>query len=218
MLVILLGSAQSGKDTFARELTRDFDFHRFAFGDEVRREILISLEKFDSLIQYSLVQYLTNQNLKEQIIPLLGVTGRALMQSWGEHRKISNKYFWISRIIQKCNVLLRNDPSSKLIITDCRFPDELESLKFWYSKIMPDFVYTIKIERDGFKGDHHISEVLANREDIEVDYTLTNNGTLGEFKTKAQEFARFLLKEENDGDGTTEVINSGSSEESTSSS
>ena len=69
MLVLLVGAKYSGKDTFARELTQHVGFQRVAFGDEVKKEILIGLEKYDGAIQYELVNHLTKPHLKEVPLP-----------------------------------------------------------------------------------------------------------------------------------------------------
>jgi len=198
MLVILIGSKQAGKDTFARELTKNLDFTRVAFGDEVKKEILIGLEKYDHIIQYELVNHLTKPELKEVILPLLGVSARYLMQNWGADRREIDEFYWISRTLAKCNYLLEQDNNARIVITDCRYKNELDSILYWYSTMKPDHVYTVKIERDGLENDMHESESLAKDTSIKYDYTITNNGTEKEFQKKALEFGKYITREKDE--------------------
>jgi len=197
MLLILIGSKQVGKDTFAKVLIDKYDFSRHAFADALKKELLVTFEKPDAIDGYSLVQFLVNPLFKEQEIPWLGITGRKLMQTWGNYRRKGNPLYWIATTITGINKELYSDPSTRVVVTDTRYENELASLKKWYSDYFPDKIVVVKITRPGYEGDNHISEELARKEELEVDYIIENNSTREDFIQKATEFGNYIITENN---------------------
>ena len=121
------------------------------------------------MICVDLTQTILRRSLAFTYSSLAGLGTTVIRQSWGSDRRLMEKNYWISKVLVKCNWILREDPGSKIVITDCRDKNEIEQVKYWYSTYMPDLVYTVKIEREGFDGGEHESELLAKDTTIEYE-------------------------------------------------
>lgn len=110
---------------------------------------------------------------------------RILLQTYGTEifRKRVDQDWWVKQL--KNRVLQSN--SDITLITDVRFPNEIECFK---KDIPKDFtVTTIRINRDlnreaGF-NEHESEKALDNYN--EFDYVINNNGTLEDLKEGAKE-------------------------------
>lgn len=171
-LVYLSGKARSGKDEFAKIWCRlNPSFKRMAFADAIKSkaaEILgVKLED------------LSNPDTKEKY--------RAFLIFGGQLVRSVDPLYWVKQVI--------NDPYFKtgdVIITDVRFPNEINELDYWANKYEKDIMYVkigapekIRIERGAnpeFFDD--ISETALD--DIGTvhmnDYTVWNSGTLEELE------------------------------------
>ena len=97
MIVILTGHKFAGKDTFARGMQTSSSWKRLAFADAVRAELLAALSSFDKILGGTLRGYLQDPELKETVIPGIGVTGRTLMQNWGTSRRLQDPDYWVNK-------------------------------------------------------------------------------------------------------------------------
>lgn len=116
-IVMLSGKAGAGKDTFAEMLGSNWE--RVAFADELKRECSedydIPLEMFHDRL------------LKDKPIGIGGniLTPRDLLIRVGmEHREL-NPNHWVDKVTER----IRESTSEFFVITDWRFPNELESIR-----------------------------------------------------------------------------------------
>lgn len=114
MLIGLSGKAGSGKDTVAQYLETVHEFIPIAYADPVKAG-LKAMFRFDP-------EYLTDQEMKEQDIPGLGVSGRVLMQTLGTEwgRNLIDEDIWVN--IARRKILMLD--SYDVVVTDVRFDNE----------------------------------------------------------------------------------------------
>lgn len=102
---------------------------------------------------------------------------RTLLQWWGtEFRRSVNTEYWIDRMAD----LIAKEAPDAALLTDVRFPNELEFARKYGA--------AIRVDRPGLEplAVAHASELsLAGLEDWHWDMVLKNDGTLEEFQKKA---------------------------------
>lgn len=109
----------------------------------------------------------TGQNMNKRFWYLRKTTVRDLLQLLGTEcgREILHPNIWVNTTMSNYDIL-----NSKWIITDTRFPNELEAVK-------KKGGLTIRLERNKEQGENlHISETALDNH--EFDYTIVNDGTL----------------------------------------
>ena len=162
-LIGLSGLAGSGKDTVRAMLERE-GFVGLAFADPIRsmiRELLIGSGIDDA--------YLDERELKETIIPELGVSYRHMAQSlgteWGRNLRSD---FWL-RAAAAFVTDQQQAGEAHFVISDVRFANEAEWIKRQGGQIW-------RIHREGLAGVRpHVSE--SGVDSIKPHRTIHNNGT-----------------------------------------
>lgn len=163
-IIALSGYKGSGKDTVAKRLVGRHGFRRFAFADPLR-EALLQLDPYVDASNYkpatnppyrrlsdALQEHESWDDLKKH------PDVRGLLQRMGTEvcRNIIDQHCWVRLLLQ--SLLKLADPSaatpSRAVITDLRFPNELQALR------MMGAVH-IRVDRPDCKGDGHVSENLA---------------------------------------------------------
>lgn len=91
--------------------------------------------------------------------------GRKLLQGIGQTVRAYKEGFWALKVAKA----IENDMPDIAVITDCRFPNEIEIIKGYFRDVT-----TIRIIRDVSEIDD-ISE--HSLDDYEPDFTVDNNGT-----------------------------------------
>lgn len=166
--IAFCGYKGSGKSTLADILTDEYNFHEYAFANTLK-QMIIKLFKIDS-------KYVYNTNFKTTLIPESNVTGRDLAQKIGTELfrnqltkelpqlTLTGNSIWIHSLI---NDLKKESPDANIVISDCRFQNEYDTLK--------TLGYTIfKIQRDSIIiEDQHESELGCP-----YDYEIQNNGDI----------------------------------------
>lgn len=150
----LLGKAGAGKDSFFAALGKaGVDCKRFAFADELKREVADALG-------VSVVEINANKPAY-----------RPVLQWWGEWRRGQNENYWVEKVAARID---REKPEWQgvAVITDVRYPNEAEFV-FGRSGSL------IRITRadaglDGEQGNHP-SETIADK--IAAAMTVPNDGT-----------------------------------------
>ena len=163
ILIGLSGLAGSGKDTVRAMLERE-GFVGLAFADPIRsmiRELLIGSGIDDA--------YLDERELKETIIPELGVSYRHMAQSLGtEWGRNLQKDFWL-RITAAFVVDQMNAGETHFVISDVRFANEAEWVRSKGGQIW-------RIHREGLASVRpHVSE--SGVDSIKPHRTIHNNGS-----------------------------------------
>lgn len=154
-LKIALGhQARVGKDTFAAYLEEREVSGKFSFAEK--------LYEATASIQSILGKPL------EKDPALLQMLGSDLKLHYGDN-------IWVDATMKKIRQFEAHNPTANIIVTDIRFPNEMEALKI-------EGFTTIKIARKDRPIDrdpNHISETaLAG---AQFDYTINNNGTMEDF-------------------------------------
>lgn len=107
------------------------------------------------------------------------MTYRQFLQELGTNAMRDNLHsnVWVSALFSDYNT------SSRWIITDTRFQNELEAVKFIGG-------ITIRVVRPGVKQDNHPSETAID--DAEFEYDIINDGSIDDLVVKIR---RILIKE-----------------------
>lgn len=118
-LVGLVGRAGAGKDTLALALVQRHGFTRRAFADPLKAAV-------SAITGWPLVA-LENRDFKEREDPLWGVTPRRFMQHLGtEGMRSLKEDVWLCAFQ---SWLFHMAPYSPIVVTDVRFPNEVEFLR-----------------------------------------------------------------------------------------
>lgn len=153
IIIALSGYAGCGKDT-AYQLIKDrYNARRFAFADALKK----------------IARYLTWDGNKDE-------NGRRFLQNLGNIAREYNKNVWADLVVN--DIEIWSNDISLAVITDFRFPNEVNVLKKRFSK-----VYTIRILGKAYdlgKNSRDISE--HSLDNYKFDYYIDNSGTLDEFK------------------------------------
>lgn len=184
MIIGLTGYAQSGKDTVAQILVDKYGFERRAFADKIRTLL-----------------YETNPQIREgfKVRGIVDAYGwdvaktnepeiRRLLQDLGvSARKVFGDDFWIREALEGI------DSKEKIVITDVRFENEAEYVKFignWLDR--PAELWRIK-RPNVYAINNHVSE--SQMDGYKVDRILVNGGSLDELELLVQTRMGALLND-----------------------
>jgi hypothetical protein len=185
IIVALLGKRGCGKSTAASQLVEKYGFAEYSFAEP--------LKQVCSTLLGTPLNWFTDINLKEKVIPNWNNTPRYFMQKWGteifrDYMPVITpevKSIWVDIMLKKIN----NSNSSRIVISDCRFDNELtelltlenyktHSIQIVGQNRIPDF--------DGNKEiNEHISEKMVNSDLI--NYTINNTGDIACFNTAIED-------------------------------
>jgi len=157
MIIGLCGKKQSGKSTVAKYLT-DNGFIELSWAYPLKE--IIGRELFGLNDD----QLYGSEEAKEAIIPDWGFSARQILQLVGTEcfRKVIRDDFWV--VLGKRRLLELTAKKYDIVISDCRFPNEMEAIKSVGG-------ITVRIIRDGqISLDSHPSENSLN--DFVADYNL----------------------------------------------
>lgn len=161
MIILVCGKKQVGKDTFYNimDIAYPQKFTRMKFAAPI-------YEAANVVFGYKI----TEEN-KEREDMLLGITPRKWMQEYGDMMKfLCGKDIFPS-------ILVENIKSENIIVTDCRFQEEIDYLKIAYGSN----VFSIRINRPGqILNETHVSEKL----DIITDYVIENDSDINSYADK----------------------------------
>ena len=117
MLIVFSGYRGSGKDTIGKWLVENHNFKRLAFADAVKT-YASKLCELDPELFFDISK-------KDTLIPEFNATPRDITIHIGQMAKGISVDIWAKKIAKK----IQNDPKQDYVITDCRFPIELETMK-----------------------------------------------------------------------------------------
>lgn len=172
-IYVISGKARHGKDTIALDLKEIY---------EAKGLKVINLAYGSYIKEYA--KRISNWDGLEETKP------RELLQELGTEviRKKIDKDFFVRRICEDIKVY--SYYFDIIIISDARFPNELE-----WPKKMFDNVINIRVIRNGYdsilseKEQKHLTEVALD-EYNNYDYVIYNDGTLEDLKKKVSEVVR----------------------------
>jgi hypothetical protein len=169
-LIGITGRKFSGKDTLGNFLVNEYGYERMAYADALK-ECVRAIFDFDDDQLYG--------SRKEEIDDYWQLTPRQVLQFVGtdlfrnhihELMPEMGKNIWINVLKRKISNKLKKNPNVKIVVTDIRFPNELDTIKELGG-------ITIKLERNNLlSSDTHESEILIDN--LKTDYVLSNNSTV----------------------------------------
>lgn len=194
MIIGVCGFIGSGKDTVADYLTNFHGFRRESFANSLK-DAVAQVFGWDRV----LLEGRTNQarEWREQVDPwwaqrldMPNLTPRWVLQYWGTEvcRKSFHDNIWIISLENK----LRNSRDN-IVISDCRFPNEIKSIMDAGGKIvcvergLKPHWYDIAVRANN--GDSKAKQWLSDQKihasetawvDTEFDHVFDNNGSIDE--------------------------------------
>ena len=165
MIIGLSGKAGAGKDTIANYLVEHHGYKKVAFADKIR-ECLFALDPIVATradYPLHLSEYFDDFGW-EQTKKLPEV--RRLMQTFGTEvgRNLIDSNIWIEIALGSVK------PGDKVVVSDVRFPDEAENIKWLFGEIW-------RVERNvGYLFGNHISETALD--DWVFDRTFINDKSI----------------------------------------
>jgi hypothetical protein len=183
LLIGLTGYAQVGKDTLANLLVGDFNFQRKGFADNLR-SMLYALNPILPAPNWAKVGDNFGNNGVVRVRDYVDFYGwetakkevpeiRQLLQRLGTDagRSVLGDNVWV-------DALLNSPNNARLVISDCRFPNECSSIKERGGVI-------IRVNRKGYGPiNDHISETASLGFE---DYNIQNEGSPEDLKNQALE-------------------------------
>jgi hypothetical protein len=175
MIIIgISGVKYSGKDTFGDYIVENYGFHKLSFARPIK----------DSLA--AIFHFTPDQidgDLKEVVDEYWGHSPRELLQKFGDElcrqelpRICSHitQDIWVKSLERKMEIL-KQQGVDKIVITDVRYPNELEFIKNKNGKVIT-VTRPNNIDNNGFKN--HSSEKFAGKMDTE--YHIVNDAPQNE--------------------------------------
>jgi hypothetical protein len=174
-IIGLSGYARSGKDSAAAILVDECGFTRVAFADVLRDmayaiDPYVQLHNQDSFGRLSTIIDIYGWDRAKTAFPDV----RRFLQRLGTEggRDILGENIWVDTAFARA-------PSDKLVITDLRFPNEVDAVKARGGT-------TARIHRPGVAApNNHASE--HSLDGISFDYNINNDGSLEDFRMKILE-------------------------------
>jgi len=179
IIIGITGKKFNGKDTLGNYLSK-YGYKRLAFADPLK-EVLRTVFHFNDEQLYG--------EDKEKPDPYWKIPPRSIMQFVGtdlfRHQiskilpNIGNN-IWIEVVKRQIVELWKTNPKQKIVLTDLRFPNEINLIKELNGTI-------IRVKRNIDKNDNdfvvvHESETYIDKLDVEHDFE--NNGTKAELFKK----------------------------------
>lgn len=163
MLVGVCGKAGAGKDTIADYLVKHHSFKKIALADPIKRLV----KDVFVLDDHTVYDRVAREQPLEQ---WNGWSVRKLLQFIGTElfRYKIDDAVWVKSLWFR----VKSDPLSNYVVSDVRFPNELNYLK----SNCTDF-FTIKVKRDGCDGSVGVKGHESEAYDLDTDYVLENNET-----------------------------------------
>jgi energy-coupling factor transporter ATP-binding protein EcfA2 len=164
-IIVLIGKIGSGKSTVA-DILKKQQYNELYFAEP--------LKQFGISIGFTHDQIYGTQAQKNIKNDYYGVSGREFMQKVGTElfrnkldqvidMNLKGSSIWVKNIERQLSLY------DKIVISDCRFPDELSMLKKYNSIV-------IKLVRNYNDDASHISE--QHIDEMNADYTIDNNGSI----------------------------------------
>ncbi len=182
MIIGLYGAQGSGKDTIANIMVTKHRFIKISFASALKDVVSILFswprEMLEGDIPESRLWRETEDPHWSQKTGIANFSPRKALQYVGTDLIRNQVYanIWTNIVENRISMILKANNDAKIVITDCRFLNEIEMLKKFRSKSVDVFI--IKVERPSTKiiEQTHMSETQYLEH--KIDMTLLNNGTI----------------------------------------
>lgn len=166
MIIGLSGYAQTGKDTIANYLIKNYGFTRVAFADPIREAVYKLNPKINIADMRGVSLATAVDSLGWETVKVESEDARWLLQRMGTEvgREIFGDNFWVDQAMKKA---VGHD---KVVITDVRYPNELEAILGHSGTVWR------VIKDDTGAVNRHASESALDGYDFE--YIIFNNDTI----------------------------------------
>lgn len=193
LLILISGKKGTGKDTFAT-FFRGTDFISIAFADALKSQLYAILNEILQVTPKINLGDMYNDKDKIINIPLADgnrYTIRYWLQQYGQYMKnIFGFNYWSDILINQIQNHIANE---NVIVTDVRFPYEIDRLKEKMNETHN--ILMIRIHRNTWVEDLDISEIALNTyPNSNFNYIVDNNESLEELKLRAEKIKNELLK------------------------
>jgi hypothetical protein len=199
-IILISGKKQSGKNLTAsliEELSENpNNIEVFAFADTLKN--MASNFFYDVLLNDTYVDQHSYEkdSFKNKVIPFKfnekKCTYRKFLQYFGTDfmRELFSDNLWVDNVIDFIKGNLLHTADNMFIITDARFPNEIERVQEKLGKKCD--IISLRVERPSLpvNPSSHISETALD--DYFFDYTIINDGTKKELKEKVKKFLEGL--------------------------
>lgn len=185
MIIGLTGLAGAGKDTVADYLVAKHGFTKLSFAEDLK----VMLDTLNPAVGGSGIRVMDVRREAgadgERVLKEHFPEYRRLLQVLGtECIRARDEDFWVKQLARKVRQL---SPEANIVITDCRFPNEVGSLEQFSFDRTVAFWEVIRPSQPHPPGNAHVSETWAGRMG---EAELYNDGTLDDLY---QEVDRYLL-------------------------
>lgn len=190
MIIGISGKARSGKDTFADILLETLnkndqhDYVKVHYSDDLKSRVM---NDFNMTWEQT---YGALKEVPDERYPKKDGgywTPREILQHMGtEGFRHIEPTFWVRTLFER----IGNMENQNVIITDCRFPDEVDA-------VIEHGGVHIRVERkdkDYATNLQHASETSLDGEDIIIHFTVVNDGTIEELGGSAYIVAEDIKK------------------------
>jgi hypothetical protein len=204
MIIGICGFQSSGKDTIADYLIKEHGFIKISFASRLKDIIAIMFgwprDKLEGLTK-------EDREWREQIDPwwsktlqMPHLTPRYVMQYFATDL-FRNKFhpdIWVKIVENELNKLIEQNTEQKIVISDCRFENEINMILRLGGKIIQVHRETPYWFYDYRNGEEPPNIKLIHRSEIEWircyrDYDITNDGTIEELYEKILQVIKYIL-------------------------
>ena len=188
-IIAICGFQGSGKDTLANILIKKYGYKKLSFGSTVKEVASIIFNWDRKMLEGDTKE---SREWREKVdvwwsnkLGINNLTPRYILQQVGTDlfRNHFHKDIWVNCLEKK---LLDYD---KVVITDCRFPNELKTLNKYNATIiqiyrgnLPEWFNDVKLGKREPPKELHESETSWIKEPF--DYIIKNNGTIIELENE----------------------------------
>jgi hypothetical protein len=179
-LLVISGKKGSGKDTLATYLINN-GWSSMAYADTLKEALMVLFNWDKSIFEHSTKELIDNEwgTSPREMCQLLGtefLREKCSFLNTTIYHPITKEpfqaTFHIKRVHQKILKLLEDNPNTNIVITDGRFPDEIEYVKWMGGKV-------IKIERPLLQNNEYSNHSSENQIDnLSYDFLIVNNETI----------------------------------------
>lgn len=186
VLLSVCGFQGSGKDTFSDYLVSNYGFVKYSFASATKDILSILFGWNRKMLEGDTIE---SRKFRESVDPwwsekleIPELTPRKALQLIGTDlfRNHFNSDIWVRTVEKKILYKLESDSNTNIIITDCRFPNEIamvKKLNFKLICIKRNLPLWFNSYKQGFDCEEvfklHVSEISWIREDF--DFEITNN-------------------------------------------